>query len=211
MEDVLRLYARPWSKTAPVVCFDERPVVLHDDARAGLPMKPGRVGQRDYEYVRKGTANIFCVVEPKSGKRLSYATPSRTGPEFAKAMAKLARAYPCAKKIHVVMDNLNTHFRKSVVSHYGEKRGGLIWKRFVVHYTPKHASWLNMAEMEASLVSRECLGSRRLGSFDQLAAEVEAWRRAAVASGRTIEWKFRVHDARRVFRYDGILTTPTGH
>ena len=108
-----------------------------------------------------------------------------------------------------MLDNLSTHSERCVVQAFGARAGGALWRRFVVHYTPKHASWLNVAEMEASLVSRECIGTRRIGHLHTLRSEVAAWRRRAERDGRPIRWKFTVSDARRVFRYDGIMTSPT--
>jgi transposase len=211
MEDVLRLYARPRNARQPVVVLDERPVVLHDAARAGTPMKSNRVARTDYEYVRKGTANIFCIVEPLTGRRLTHATANRKGPAFAQALRKIARRYRRADRIHLVMDNLSTHAESSLVGAMGISDGRKLWRRFKVHFTPKHASWLNAAEMEASLVSRECLGKRRIGELETLQRQVRAWNRDADRSRRAIRWRFRVHDARRVFRYDGITTPRLEH
>lgn len=211
MEDVLELYARPHRRSEPVVCLDERPVQLLDPARPAIPMTVGRPRREDYEYVREGTANIFCIVEPLTGRRLTYASKNRKGKAFARALWRIARRYRKARKIHLVLDNLSTHTRKSVVDAFGLVAGGRLWRRFDVHHTPKHASWLNPAEMEASLVSRECLGSRRIGHLHILKSEVAAWRQRADAECRPIRWKFTVSDARRVFRYDGIITPRTEH
>jgi transposase len=207
MEDVLELYARPTRKAEPVVCLDERPVVLHDSAREGSPMRPGKLAKKDYEYVRRGTANVFCIVEPRTGRRLTHATRNRTGAAFASALGKIAKRYRKARKIHLVLDNLSTHSEKSLRTALGDRVGLRLWKRFKVHFTPKHASWLNAAEIEASLVSRECLGKRRIGELATLRREVTSWRRKAEAAGRIIDWKFRVDDARRAFRYSGIVTS----
>ena len=183
MEDVLRLYARPHSPKAPVVCFDERPVQLHDSARSGAAARPGRPGRLDYEYIRRGTANVFCIIEPATGKRMTHATKNRTGRAFAQALRKVSRRYPRAKRIHLVVDNLSTHSRKSLTDAFGTATGTALWRRFKFHYTPKHASWLNAAEMEAGLVSRERLGKRRLGTFAILKREVSAWTRGARTLG----------------------------
>src|SRR5215831_16686229 len=113
MEDVLRVYARPYDPKQPVVCLDERPVVLREPARPNIPMRPGRAGRSDYEYVRKGTANVFCVVEPKTGKRLTRATRRRKNRDFARMLLRISRAYPKAKRIHLVVDNLSTHSEKA--------------------------------------------------------------------------------------------------
>jgi hypothetical protein len=211
MEDVLSLYARPHSKAEPVVCLDERPVQLLDPARRGLPIQPGKPPRTDYEYVREGTANVFCIVEPITGSRLTYASANRNGRSFARALWRIARRYRDARRIHLVLDNLSTHSQKCVVLALGVRVGGRLWRRFVIHHTPKHASWLNAAEMEASLVSRECIGTRRIGHLHTLKSQVAAWRKRAERDGRPIRWKFTVADARRVFRYDGIITSRTEH
>jgi hypothetical protein len=211
MEDVLRLYARRYDEAEPVVCLDERPVVLRTSEREPIAMRPGRPPRTDYEYVRQGTANIFCIVEPKTGRRLTHATSNRKGRAFAVAMGRIARRYPKARRIHVVMDNLSTHSERSLVAAYGQDEGRRLWRRFKVHYTPKHASWLNAAEMEASLVVRDCLGRRRIGSLPALQDEVTTWNRLADRQRRAINWRFRVSDARRVFRYSGITTPRSEH
>lgn len=211
MEDVLALYARPYRKAEPVVCLDERPVQLLDPARPGQPIRPGKVARTDYEYVREGTANVFCIVEPITGRRLTYASANRKGRAFARALWRIARRYSGARRIHLVLDNLSTHSERCVVEAFGARAGHALWRKFVVHYTPKHASWLNAAEMEASLVSRECIGTRRIGHLHTLKSEVAAWRRRAERDRRPIRWKFSVSDARRVFRYDGIITPRTRH
>ena len=169
-------------------------------------MKPGRTRRSDYEYVRGGTANIFCIVEPLTGRRLTYASKNRTARAFTRAIERIARRYSTADVIHLVMDNLNTHAKKSLVDTMGAAKAEDLWKRFRVHHTPKHGSWLNVAEMEASLVSRECLGRRRIGHLHTLKAHVCAWRRRADRERRPVRWKFTVTDARRLFRYDGIIT-----
>jgi len=211
MEDVLRLYARPYDPTAPVICLDERPVVLHDEERAGTPIAPGRPARTDYEYVRKGTANVFCIVEPKTGRRLTHSTKRRAGSDFARALYRIAKAHPRAKRIHLVMDNLSTHSEKSCTDTFGMRRGRALWRRFKVHFTPKHASWLNAAEMEAGLVARQCLGKRRIADLQTLHREVRAWRARATQSGCTIRWRFRVADARRVFKYDALVFKRSEH
>jgi hypothetical protein len=211
MEDILRLYARKLDLREPVICLDERPVVLHEDARHGVPMKPGQVRRRDYEYVRRGTANTFCIVEPLTGRRLTFATADRKRPAYVRALQKIAARYRQARRIHLVQDNLNTHSLESATAVLGALAGRRLWRRFEVHYTPKHASWLNAAELEASLVSRECLGRDRISSLVELISRVSAWRRAADAAVRTIDWTFRVDDARRKFRYDGLITARSRH
>lgn len=211
MERLLELYARPENRLEPVVCLDERPVQLLDSERPGRRAGPRRVAKQDYEYVRRGTANIFCIVEPRAGRRQTHATPNRKGAAFARALMRISKRHRTARTIHLVVDNLNTHAEKSLRDHFGDLAGKRLWDRFTVHYTPKHASWLNPAEMEASLVSRECLGTRRLGDFKTLRREVSAWNSAADRQRRRIDWKWRVSDARRVFRYDGITTKRAEH
>ena len=211
MEDVLRLYARAHNEREPVVCLDERPVPLRAAARAGVPMRPGRVARADYEYRRHGTANIFCIVEVLTGRRLTHATRNRSGPAFARALKRIARRYARARTIHLVVDNLSTHSLKCVTDAFGTRVGRALWSRFTLHFTPKHGSWLNAAEMEVSLVVRECLGRRRLDNLALLRREVTAWNRAADRQRRRIKWTFRVSDARRVFNYRGITTSRSEH
>ena len=211
MEDVLRLYGRKLDPDEPVVCLDERPVVLREDARRGEAMKPGKLARTDHEYVRCGTANIFCIVEPLTGRRLTFATANRKAPAFVRALRKIAQRYRSARRIHLVMDNLNIHSPASVETVLGELAGRRLWRRFEVHYTPKHASWLNAAELEASLVSRECLGRRRVSFLVNLISLVAAWRHRAEEEHRVIDWRFRVDDARRVFRYDGLTALRSEH
>lgn len=201
IEDVLALYEKPLSEEEPVVCIDEKPVVLHRDIRAPLPARPGHVARCDYEYKRCGTANIFCGVEPKAGRHFPKPTATRSAAEFADYLVEIVARYPEARTIHLVMDNLNTHGRKSLVKRYGEKLGGLLWNRFTIHYTPKHGSWLNQAEIEVSLLSRQCLGQRRIGDLPVLCGEVHAWERRINRDHTTIDWKFTRKQARRKLHY----------
>lgn len=201
MEDVLSLYERPYHRSEPVVCLDERPVQLHGEKHEATPARPGQPARYDYEYVRRGTANVFCAVEPLAGRHLAKATRTRSGPEFAEMLRGIARAYPRAKTIHLVMDNLSTHTEKSLTRHLGPKRGARLWQRFTVHYTPKHGSWLNQAEIEIGLLNRQCLGKRRLPTFRRLRSEVEHWRRDVDARRVRIDWKFTCEDARDLFGY----------
>jgi transposase len=201
MEDVLALYERPWSEKEPVVCMDEKPVVLHADVRPPRGMRPGRIARRDSEYERCGTANVFCGVAPKAGRHITKATPDRSSPQFADYLVRIVAAYPQADTIHLVMDNLSSHSRKALVDRFGEKIGGMLWARFTVHYTPKHGSWLNQAEIEISLYSRGCLGRRRIPSLTQLQLETEAWDRKTNHDKVSINWQFTRRKARRKFGY----------
>ena len=137
MEDVLEVYEKPLAAPEPVVGVDEKSVTLHADVREPIAMKPGSVAKRDCEYARRGTANVFCAVEPKAGHHYTRPTPDRCAAEFAQIMAELALNYPTAQTIHLVVDNLNIHCRKSLTDYYGETPGAHLWNRFTVHYTPK--------------------------------------------------------------------------
>ena len=201
MEDVLALYEKPYDAREPVVCLDEKPVALHADVRPPQPARPGHVAKRDNEYLRCGTANIFAVVEPKAGRHLTRATPNRTAGQFALAIRDLVAAYPAAQTIHLVMDNLNIHCCKSLTDHLGRRAGRALWRRLTVHHTPKHGSWLNQAEIELSLVARQCLGTRRLGEFPRLRSETRAWNRCANRRKTCIHWAFTRKKARAKFGY----------
>lgn len=200
MEDLLTLYAKPLDPMEPVVCLDEKPVQCLDDKRQTVRVRNGSY-RRDYEYVRRGTANVFCAVEPKAGRHFTRATPNRKKPAFARMARRLARAYPYARTIHLVMDNLSTHTERALTDTFGDVEGKEIWSRFTVHYTPKHGSWLDQAEIEVSIFSRQCLGTRRIGSFKLLRAETAAWRRRVDQQRLKIDWKFTVKDARLKFGY----------
>jgi hypothetical protein len=201
MEDVLEMYEKPYDPAEPVVCFDEKPVTLHADVRAPMPAKPGREARRDNEYERRGTANVFCAIEPKAGRHFTFPTPDRSGFEFAQALTELACRYPNANTIHLVMDNLSSHTRKSLTGLYGEEFGGEIWGRFTVHYTPTHGSWLNQAEIEIGLFTRQCLGKRRIPDLKTLRRESRAWNRRMNRDQIKINWRFDRKVARRKFGY----------
>ena len=202
MEDVLEVYERPYDQHEPVVCLDEKPITLHADVRPATPATPGREARRDNEYERCGTANVFCAVEPKAGRHFSFPTPDRSGFEFARVMVNLALAYPEAKTIHLVMDNLNIHRRKALADAFGAEMATQVWERFAVHYTPTHGSWLNQAEIEIGMFSRQCLGKRRIPSLKILKAEARAWNRRVNRDRVKIAWKFDRKAARRKFGYN---------
>ncbi|WP_223744255.1 IS630 family transposase [Corallococcus sp. AS-1-12] len=199
MEDVLALYEKPFSRREPVICFDERPVQLLDSKRDMLPMHSGAIARRDFEYVRCGTTNLFCAVEPRTGRHFVKATRCRKA--FAEAVRDLARRYPNARKIHLVLDNLNIHTRFSLTRRFGWKEGLRLWSRFCVHYTPVHGSWLNQAEIEVSLVSRQCLGHQRVASVETLRDRTRAWERDANRHRVPIRWAFTTAEARHIFHY----------
>jgi transposase len=201
MEDVLSVYEKPLSTGEPVVCIDEKPVVLHQEVRPPVVMRPGRVARRDSEYKRCGTANVFCGVEPKAGRHFPKVTASRSSPEFADYLLDIAVGYPEADTIHLVMDNLSSHTRKAVVERFGAEAGDWLWNRFTVHYTPKHGSWLNQAEIAISLFSRQCLGQRRIGDRASLRKQTRAWNRRVNRDRVMIQWSFTRKHARQKFGY----------
>jgi len=206
MEDVLATYEKPLTGEEPVVCEDEKAVSLHQEVREPQGMEVGRVARRDSEYKRCGTANIFCAVEAKTGKHFTKVTEKRSAWEWAMFMKGIADYYPQAQTIHLVVDNLNIHRRKALVDCYGEAQGEVLWKRFTVHYTPKHGSWLNQAEIEIGLLSRQCLGKRRIGEIASLEQEVSAWNQEVNRQAIQIQWKFDRAKAREKFRYSPIIT-----
>src|SRR5947209_5688909 len=201
MEDVLETYEKPYDPKEPVVCLDEKPVTLHADVRPASPAAPGREARRDNEYERRGTANVFCAVEPKAGRHFIFATPDRSGFEFAQVAFQLAMQYPNAETVHLVMDNLNIHCRKSLTDTFGVEMGGEIWDRFTVHFTPTHGSWLNQAEIEIGLFARQCLGRRRIPDLNTLRRESRAWKRRINRDRIKINWQFDRRAARRKFGY----------
>jgi DDE superfamily endonuclease len=197
MYDLLDLYARPWSAREPVICVDEKSKQLLLDSRAHLPMVAGKPLRRDYEYVRTGTCNVFVAVEPLGGRRITQVTDHRGKAEFV-AFAKhlIDTVYRSARRIHLVVDNLSTHFRSCFVDTLGERATRMLLRRVVFHYTPKHGSWLNMAEIEIAALGRQCL-NRRIGDQKLLAREVAAWQRRRNSEHRTIQWTFTRQDADR--------------
>jgi transposase len=202
MEDVLATYEKPYDPAEPVICLDEKPVSLHADVRPPIPAKPGKPAKKDNEYKRCGTANVFGVVEPKAGRHLTTATPDRCASEFARLVGHVVEQYPAAERIHLVMDNLNIHCRKSLTDYFGEEEGGDIWDRLTVHFTPKHGSWLNQAEIELSLFSQQCLGSRRVPDLAMLKRETRVWNRNANRKHTRINWRFTRRKARKLFKYN---------
>ena len=197
MYEVLELYARPYREQEPVICIDEKSKQLIRDSRAPLPMKRGVSAKYDYEYVRAGTCNVFVAVEPKGGRRVIEVTERRTMPEFVGFVQQLLeRTYASACKVHLVLDNLNTHFRSCFEQVLGRSAARALLRRVQFHHTPKHASWLNMAEIEISILERQCLG-RRLMDRATARREVKAWQRQRNAERRGIDWTFTCRDADR--------------
>jgi hypothetical protein len=198
MEDVLDQYEKPLDPAEPVICVDEQPYQMLDDVRPPTPAAPGKIAKQDYEYRRCGTCSVFVAVEPKAGKRFVQPRRRRTRVDNARFIRNLLRRYPHARMIHVILDNLNTHDAQSLIEAFGEKEAKKLMKRIRWHYTPKHASWLNMAEIEISAISRQCL-DRRLPTFEDVVREAAACSRDRNRRKTTIEWTFRRADARRVF------------
>jgi DDE superfamily endonuclease len=201
MEDVLETYERPYDPQQPVVCLDEKPVTLHADVRPTSPAQPGREARRDNEYERCGTANMFCAVGPKAGRHFTFATPDRSGFEFALVALRLALAYPAATTIHLVMDNLSSHSQRALAAVFGAEMAAEVWSRFTVHYTPTHGSWLNQAEIEIGIFTRQCLGKRRIPNLKTLRREAKAWNRRMNRDRVKIAWKFDRKTARQKFGY----------
>ena len=200
MEDVLDLYEEianaPPDPTAPVICFDERPVVLHEDAHPGQSCAPGRTAREDYEYARRGTCVCLLSFAPAEGSRHVEVREHRAAGDFARAMQHLVgKVYPQAERIRVVLDNLSTHTAAALYQTFGPEEARRLAKRLEFHYTPKHASWLNMAELELAVLTRQCL-SRRLGTQERLSEEVARWEadRNRIKAG--VRWSFTTRDAR---------------
>jgi len=196
MEDVLAVYIRPYDERRPQVCVDEMSKQLISETRLPLPMQPGEVACYDYEYERHGTANLFLACEPLAGKRYVQVTEHRTKQDFALFLRTLVNdVYPQAEKIILVMDNLNTHTPAALYEAFPAAEARQLVEKFEFHYTPKHGSWLNMAEIELPVLSRQCV-NRRIGSRDELEREVAAWQAQRNARIVRINWRFTTEDAR---------------
>jgi hypothetical protein len=194
---VLELHAEPYDPRRPVVNFDEASKELRGHVTPPVAAAPGRPAREDYEYTRQGTANLFLIVEPRAGRRHVTVTDRRAIPDFAAQMKLLCdELYPEAEVIRVVLDNLNTHALGSLFATYPPEEAWRLKRRLEFHYTPKHASWLNMAELELGVLSRQCL-SRRLGAKEELRRAIDAWQSERNRAGVKINWSFRVADARK--------------
>ena len=196
MEDVLDVYERPYDSRRPVVCVDESNKTLHAAPHGSLPVEPGQVQRQDYEYKRNGTLNLFMAVEPLIGKRSVSVTDRRTKQDFAEFLRYLSdEVYLQAETIILVTDNLNTHSPACLYERFEPAEARRLAQRFEWHYTPEHGSWLNMAEIELSVLSRQCL-SRRMPDKRTLAKEVSAWERDRNNVKVQIDWQFTTEDAR---------------
>lgn len=190
MYNLLDLYQKPYDSKEPILCVDEKSKQLLADIRPAIATQPGKIRKEDYQYERNGVRNIFLAIEPKSGKRITRVTQTRTKSDFAKFIKHLAeKRYPKAKQIHLVVDNLNTHFESSFYETYQDKEAKRILKRLKFHYTPVHGSWLNMAEIEISILERQCL-DRKIKDESILKKELLAWQNRRNKAGKRIEWKF---------------------
>jgi hypothetical protein len=213
MKDVLTLYAQPYDPARPTVCFDEQPVQLLADARPGLPLRPGQPQRQDYEYVRHGTRNLFLFAEPKAGQRHLLVTQHRTKEDFAKAMRYLVdQLYASVPIIDVVLDNLNTHAAETLIEIYGKPEADRLLAHLEFHFTPLHASWLNIAEIELSALTGQCLDCR-IGDEWRLVMETLAWESRRNELHQPIKWSFTWKRARRLFGQRAqcaCATTTTG-
>lgn len=207
MEDVLALYAEDFDQLHPVICFDETSKQLVRELRAAIPASGGQVERFDYEYKRNGVANLFMMCQPKTGWRHVEVTERHTKLDFAEQMKYLVdEAFPEAEKIRVVMDNLSTHSRGALYDRFTPDEAARILKKLEFHFTPKHASWLNMAEIELSVLGRQCL-SRRIADKEILKREVQAWEEKRNEAKCQIQWKMTVDVARHklIRHYPSIL------
>jgi hypothetical protein len=201
MEDVLAVYARLYDRAAPVVCMDEKPYQLLDHARTPIPATPGNDLKVDSEYVRCGTCSIFVWIEPLAGRRRVTARRQRTRMDWAHEVDRLLTDdYPHAEKVVLVMDNLNTHSIGSLYEAFDPGKAFTLAQRLEIHHTPKHGSWLNIAEIELSALTRQCL-DRRIADLDILNTELAAWQATTNADQRQVNWHFTTSDARTRLRH----------
>jgi transposase len=201
MEDVLDVYTQPYDPQRPLICMDETSRQLLADVYAPLPIEPGKPERYDFQYERHGVAQVFLFLEPLVGKRQVKVTEQRTRKDWAEAMRELSDVhYPQADQIVVVLDNLNTHSPASFYQAFEPEEAHRLTKRFEFHYTPKHGSWLNMAEIELSVLGRQCL-NRRLPSREDMSREALAWMEERNAQVVKVQWRFTTADARIKLRH----------
>ncbi len=200
MEEVLHLYQQPYDSKRPVICYDERPCQLIGDTIVPLPIEAGQPKREDYHYQRNGVCNVLIAFEPATGQRFVAVTRQRTGKDYARFMAEIAAVhYPEAEKIVLVQDNLNTHCPGSFYAAFSAAEAFALSERFEMHYTPTNASWLNMVEIELSVLSRQCL-CRRIGEIETLEQEVLAWVEKRNEQQATVDWQFTKTNARQKFK-----------
>jgi len=197
MEDILEVYCRPYNADYPVVCMDEKPLQLLADARRKIEVSPGKTERIDNEYIRNGTCSIFLFTEPLAGWRHTDAQERRTKVDWAKQIKwLLTEQYPNAKKVVLVIDNLNIHNISSLYEAFPPAEAFALAQRLEIHHTPKHGSWLNIAEIELSALARQCLGKRRISNLTKLNSEMASWYHARNAGQKTVHWQFTADDAR---------------
>lgn len=196
MERVLSVYSRPYDANNPVICFDERPCQLIENTVMPELPKPGRKAREDYHYKRNGTCVVLLAVEPLTGKRVVEVSLKKTKKDYARFMKKVSEAWSSAKTITLVQDNLNTHSDSSFYENMKPKQAFSLMSRFEMVFTPKKASWLNMAEIEFSALAKQCL-DRRIGTFDKLSSEVVAWTKKRNQAKIKLNWQFGIKDARK--------------
>jgi len=198
MEEVLETYAKAYDPAHPVLCMDEQPVQLLKETRQALPATPDHPERVDYEYERAGTASIFMFAEPLSGFRQATARPQRTKVDWAAEVAALLDSrYADCDQITLVCDNLNTHTKGAFYEAFEPERARQYLQRIEFCYTPKHGSWLNVAECELSCLTSQCLTGRRIGDLDFLQSEIRTWSDKTNAKQRGVDWQFKIDDARR--------------
>ena len=198
MEDVLETYEKPYDSTHPVVCMDEQPVQLIKDVKVPIEETIDHARRVDYEYERAGVANIFMFAEPLAGWRDAFARETKTKVDWALLMAELLEGrYANCEQVTLVCDNLNTHTRGAFYEVFDPAKARTFVKRINWCYTPKHGSWLNIAENELSSITRQCVGGRRIGTIEELAREIAAWSSDVNAKQRGVDWQMKIDDARR--------------
>ena len=195
MEMVLDVYKRPYDPRFPVVCMDESPKQLIEETKIPIPASPGQPAKHDYEYKRNGVCNIFLACEPLAGKRMVKITEKKTKQDWACFIEEIAEQYKSAEKITLVMDNLNTHTPGSLYETFSPEKAKMIWEKFEFVYTPKHGSWLNMAEIELNVLTGQCL-NRRIGEIGTVRKEVLAWQRSRNNKNAKVNWQFTTNNAR---------------
>lgn len=202
MEDVLSVYSRPYDEKRPVICMDEKPVQLFASARKSIRSKDGRTTYEDNEYIRNGTASIFLFTEPLNGWRYADAQEHRTREDWAKQIEwLLTEQYPDAEKVVLVMDNLNTHSIASLYQIFTPEKAFNLASRLEIHYTPKHGSWLDIAEIELSALGRQCIGKERIPDLETLRSLLKSWYVDRNNKQRGVEWHFSTSDARTKLKH----------
>ena len=195
MEMVLDVYKRPYDERYPVVCMDESPKQLIAETKTPIQASPGKPAKHDYEYKRCGVCNIFMACEPLAGKRIVKITSRKTKKEWAQFIDEISKSYPEARRITLVMDNLNTHSPGALYETFSPEKAKALWDRFEFVFTPKHGSWLNMAEIELNVIIGQCLG-RRIDTIEEVEQEAYAWQQHRNNKEAKVNWQFTAEDAR---------------